>query len=59
MFWDLLSEKNNLQLQISDFEDEESIKVFEWETWVPEKRDPILIQQIFKEMTTIGGINTD
>jgi hypothetical protein len=29
MFWDLLSEKNNLQLQLSDFEDEESIKVLE------------------------------
>ena len=26
MFWDLLSEKNNLQLQIIDFEDDESIK---------------------------------
>ena len=26
MFWDLLCEKNSLQLQISDFEDEESIK---------------------------------
>jgi hypothetical protein len=29
MFWDLLSETNNLQLQISDFEDVESIKVLE------------------------------
>ncbi len=27
MFYDLLSEKNNLQLQLSDFEDEESIKI--------------------------------
>jgi len=29
MFWDLLSETNNLQLQISDFEDEKLIKVLE------------------------------
>ncbi len=29
MYWDLLSEKNNLQLQISDFEDEESIKIIQ------------------------------
>src|SRR5574341_2051472 len=29
MFWDLLCEKNNLQLQISDFEDEESIKAIQ------------------------------
>src|SRR5674536_267959 len=29
MFWDLLSEKNNLQLQISDFEDDETIKALE------------------------------
>ena len=28
MFWDLLCEKNNLQLQFSDFEDENSIKSF-------------------------------
>jgi len=26
MFWNLLCEKNNIQLQLSDFEDEESIK---------------------------------
>jgi hypothetical protein len=26
---------------------------------MPEKPDPILIQQIFKEITTIGKINTD
>ena len=26
MFWNLLCEKNNLQMQLSDFEDEESIK---------------------------------
>ena len=29
MFWDLLCEKNNLQLQLSDFEDENSIKSLE------------------------------
>ena len=28
MFWDLLCEKNNLQLQFSDFEDENSIKSY-------------------------------
>jgi hypothetical protein len=29
MFWDLLSKNNNLQMQISDFEDEETIKAFQ------------------------------
>ena len=29
MFWNLLSKKNNLQLQLSDFEDEESIKALQ------------------------------
>jgi hypothetical protein len=29
MFWDLLSKNNNLQMLISDFEDEESIKAFQ------------------------------
>jgi len=29
MFWDLLSKNNNLQMQITDFEDEKTIKAFQ------------------------------
>ena len=29
MYWNLLCQKNNLQLQLSDFEDEKSIKSFQ------------------------------
>ncbi len=36
-----------------------SIYVDEVLKLLPQKPDPILIQQIFKEITIIGGINTD
>jgi hypothetical protein len=29
MYWDLLSKNNNIQMQITDFEDEETIKAFQ------------------------------
>jgi hypothetical protein len=29
MYWDLLNKNNNLQMQITDFEDEETIKAFQ------------------------------
>jgi len=44
MYWDLLSKNNNLQMQITDFEDEKSIKTFQEITkGIKSKNNPLKV----------------